>query len=359
MSDGEKAIFYLVGKCLIAPPGSTLIIDEPEMFVHPSVRNRLWNNVEMFRPDCRFVYFTHDLAFVRSRKYRHVFVVKSYSATENEFWEYSEFVSTDEENEKLQISVWGSRQPTLLVEGTATSLDIRLLSLAYPEFAIEPAGSCDQVISGVAALRAQSKFHHQDVFGLIDPDFRSDAEVRSLRSKGVNSLKFREIENVLVSTAVISEFLKRFGMGAAEVEETIQKFVSPLRERFKSRAKSRATEFAKRDILNHVEEVLASNTEFDSKLDLSSSGKIQQIIEAHHEKIQQASIHGDWDSLLRYFSVRKDDFGGTISQALSLKDYGAYRDAILRILNTDSEEDAKIRKAVVRNLPQISFSPAS
>jgi hypothetical protein len=38
MSDGERAIFYLLGQCFIARPGSILVIDEPEGHVHKEKR---------------------------------------------------------------------------------------------------------------------------------------------------------------------------------------------------------------------------------------------------------------------------------------------------------------------------------
>ena len=36
MSDGERAIFYLIGQTLIAPEDTLIIVDEPELHVHPS-----------------------------------------------------------------------------------------------------------------------------------------------------------------------------------------------------------------------------------------------------------------------------------------------------------------------------------
>ena len=44
-----------------------LIIDEPELHVHRSIMDRLWDELEGARPDSVFVFITHDLEFAASR----------------------------------------------------------------------------------------------------------------------------------------------------------------------------------------------------------------------------------------------------------------------------------------------------
>lgn len=356
MSDGEKAIFYLVSKCLIAPPHSTILVDEPEMYVHRSIRTRLWNNIEKNRSDCSFIYFTHDLNFVRSRTFRSIYSVKSYSPSPLEKWDYAEYTPDPSENEVLQISVWGSRQPTIIVEGTCSSLDTRLLSLAYPGVAIEPGGSCDQVLSTVGALRAKKHFHHQEVYGLIDPDFRTETELRRLRGKGINSLKFREVENVLVCEEVIREFLKKFEYSSEDANRMIEAFTAPLRQRFLAMCNERASDFAKRDILNLVETNLAKGSLDDPKLEILSRDRLRTVLEDQKSRIFQVCQNGTWDELLRFFSVRKDNFGSVIAHELRLKDYQTYQDAIVRIMKVEQDNNSGLRRAITRNLPQISFS---
>ena len=63
MSDGEKLVFYLIGAVLCAPDNALLIIEEPEVLLHDSIKNPLWDEVEAMRPDCTYVYLTHDIDF--------------------------------------------------------------------------------------------------------------------------------------------------------------------------------------------------------------------------------------------------------------------------------------------------------
>ena len=43
MSDGERVILYLIGQCLSLPERSVIIIDEPEIHLHKSLVDKLWN----------------------------------------------------------------------------------------------------------------------------------------------------------------------------------------------------------------------------------------------------------------------------------------------------------------------------
>lgn len=80
MSDGERAIFYLIAQALVAADSSLLIIDEPELHVHPSVMSSLWDEIEAARKDCAFLFITHDLHFAAARA-TPKFVIKSFVPT--------------------------------------------------------------------------------------------------------------------------------------------------------------------------------------------------------------------------------------------------------------------------------------
>ena len=67
MSDGERVIFYLIGQALSAPENGIIVIDESELHLHRSIQATLWDKIEAERPDCLFVYLTHDLDFAASR----------------------------------------------------------------------------------------------------------------------------------------------------------------------------------------------------------------------------------------------------------------------------------------------------
>ena len=67
LSDGEKAIFYYIAHILLASENSYIIVDEPENHLHLTICNKLWDELEKKRSDCKFIYLTHNLNFATSR----------------------------------------------------------------------------------------------------------------------------------------------------------------------------------------------------------------------------------------------------------------------------------------------------
>ena len=70
LSDGEKAILYYLGAVQYAMPGAMILVDDPGAFIHRSIMQSLWNVIEQMRPDCTFVYNTHDIDFALGEELR-------------------------------------------------------------------------------------------------------------------------------------------------------------------------------------------------------------------------------------------------------------------------------------------------
>ena len=67
LSDGERNALLIAGNVLTAPPGTLLVIDEPERHLHRSIISPLLSLLLERRPDCSFVISTrdHDLPLER------------------------------------------------------------------------------------------------------------------------------------------------------------------------------------------------------------------------------------------------------------------------------------------------------
>lgn len=204
MSDGERAVFYIIGQALFANPGSVLIFDEPELHVHRSILDRLWDELEGLRPDCAFVLITHDLEFAASRPAQR-FVLESFSPPNS--WSAQALPEGTGFSEKLTTGILGSRRPILFVEGSGQSLDIAIYRACFPDMTVIARGSCERVIQSVKLMRANSDLARITCAGLVDADSRDDAERRSLEDMGVYVLPVSEIENVLALPAVASVIL--------------------------------------------------------------------------------------------------------------------------------------------------------
>jgi hypothetical protein len=200
MSDGERVIFYLLGQCMAARRDSIVIVDEPELHLHRAVQGRLWDAIEAERPDCLFVYLTHDLDFAATRANATKVWVRGYDETQ---WDWHVLEANDSIPERLLFEILGSRKPVLFVEGERESLDSFIMSKAYPEFTVTPCGSAAAVIHTTQSFGAQKALHHLRCHGIIDRDFRSAEEVEYLEKRNVSCLTFSEIENVFLDGQVL------------------------------------------------------------------------------------------------------------------------------------------------------------
>lgn len=129
MSDGERAVFYMLGQALVAEPNSVLIFDEPELHVHRAILSRLWDEIEAARPDCAFLVITHDLDFAASRAGQK-FVIQSYQTPAQ--WKIERVPENTGFSEEITTLILGSRKPILFVEGTGSSLTWRFTEPAIP-----------------------------------------------------------------------------------------------------------------------------------------------------------------------------------------------------------------------------------
>jgi energy-coupling factor transporter ATP-binding protein EcfA2 len=200
MSDGERVVFYLIGQCLAAPQNGIIVVDEPELHLHKSIQTPLWTAIEHLRPDCLFIYLTHDVDFAAAKESSKKIWLKSFDGT---VWEWEPFNSDDNIPEDLLLEILGSRKPVVFVEGINGSYDSALYTAILKDFLVIPVGSCSQVIQSVKALKANSQLHHLNVSGIIDRDRRVPAEIQKLEQESIFVLSVAEVENLFCTREVL------------------------------------------------------------------------------------------------------------------------------------------------------------
>jgi ABC-type lipoprotein export system ATPase subunit len=201
MSDGERVALYLMGQCLVAPSGSIFIVDEPEIHLHTSIMQSLWNKLEEAKPDCLFIYITHDLGFASTRVSSTNIWVKQFDGGNKWQWDYVPDV--EDFPESLLLELMGNRRTIVFVEGEKGGKDHSIYQSIYRSYNIVPRNGCQKVIDSVKAMSLNSSFHHVNVFGIIDRDYRSDKEIEGLKSIGVHTIDVAEIENILLNESTL------------------------------------------------------------------------------------------------------------------------------------------------------------
>lgn len=215
MSDGERAIFYLIGQTLAAADKSLLIVDEPELHVHRSIMGKLWDELEATRQDCAFVFITHDLEFAAARVAQK-FVVSDYEPTPR--WTINSVPDNTGFDEEVTTLILGSRRPILFVEGDGNSLDLAIYRCCFPDWTVIPRGSCEEVIHSVVTMRRNQELTRVTCSGIVDADDYLAEEVAYLGRLGVAVLPVSEIENVMLIPAVSRAIAKSEGYEGADLE---------------------------------------------------------------------------------------------------------------------------------------------
>lgn len=222
MSDGERSVLYLSAQVLCVPPDKTLIIDEPELHLHRSIMNRLWKALEYCRPDCLFIYITHDTQFAAAHSQADKIWIREF---DGQNWKLEKLTSS-ELPEELLLDILGSRKNVLFVEGERNSYDTQLYSELYPDYLVIPCGSCTQVIARTKAFRNNPSLHDCEVYGIIDRDFRSDYEIEKYRGNQIFTINVAEVENLFVVEELIRFMAAHMGLNPDAVFESVRSYVA-------------------------------------------------------------------------------------------------------------------------------------
>jgi energy-coupling factor transporter ATP-binding protein EcfA2 len=217
MSDGERAIFYLIGQTLTAAENSLLIFDEPELHIHRSIMSKLWDELEAARTDCAFVFITHDLEFAAARAAQK-FVLSEYTHIPSPCWVIESVPVNTGFDESLATLILGSRKPILFVEGLGTSLDLAIYRSCYPEWTVIAKGSCEEVIHSVVTFRKNAQLTRVTCSGIVDADDYQAEDQQHLQTLGIHTLSVSEVENLLLLPDVSRAIAAADGYSATEID---------------------------------------------------------------------------------------------------------------------------------------------
>ena len=220
MSDGERAIFYMIGQTLVAAEVSLLIFDEPELHVHRSILAKLWDELETARPDCGFVLITHDLEFAASRIGKK-FIIREYKSTPQ--WAIEELATDAGFSEEITTLILGSRRPILFVEGDGDSLDRAIYRCCFSEWTVIPVGSCENVIHSVVTMRRNNNLTRITCSGAVDADDYEGNDVDLLQDLGIVVLPVSEIENIFLLPSVARTIASNEGFIGSELDSQLEK----------------------------------------------------------------------------------------------------------------------------------------
>lgn len=333
-----------MGHALLAPAG-VIVIDEPEIHLHESIQTLLWNVIEAERPDCTFVYITHDLEFAASRVSATKVALFDYVAPTKSgewgTWVWDIVSPSEELPEDIVLRILGSRRPTLFVEGRKGGLDQKIYEAIYPDYYIIPIGGWDMVDRSVRAFRNHTQDHRLDVVGVIDRDDRDALEVNSLSVRGVYVLPVACVELLLVVSEALVAYAKTLKRPSAEQEEAVKcakTEVIKILEENKASVIAQRTEYAVRRKLQAVSRSDDTKESLQRAVDelyhnVNVDGAFEEAETTIEKALAASSLEVQYEDVIKL--LRHKAVIGNVAAAFQTT-YQSYVDKVIEIVRDDS-----------------------
>ena len=347
MSDGERVILYIAGEVVCVPDNSLVIIDEPEMHIHKSLVKKLYDLIEQERPDCTFVYLTHDIDFAFSRSTALKIWAKSYES--DNIWDYEILDDNYPIPDQLYLDVLGSRETVIFIEGDNSSIDYELYTQVFDNFTLKPVGSCDKVIHIVKAFNKLYDFHHVQSFGIIDKDRRQQADIVSLNRNKIWVLDVAEAENLLLIEPVVRAIARHMMKDENEVFIQVKRnVINYFSSQIEIQIMLHYKEILRQEFsilsnfnANNINEAL---TEIDNKF----SGVDKHTIYINIKKtFTDILIRNDYDSILRVFNAKHSLIpNSNIYELVGIRNMKEYKNLTISLLKMKNDISRDIKSAI-------------
>ena len=214
-SDGEKQVFSILADFIdLSDQHEFIIVDEPELNLHPELAERLWSLLENEYPDKIFIYASHSINFALRDNVETVYVLSNDS-------EKITLINSFDDLERAELTAFLGGLPGILstnkvvvTEGHEKSFDSIFYRWLLGENSIEiyPGGGCTDVVDIVGKSGLWATISTKiSLIGVVDSDFRSSDYLSSLETDSVLSLPYHEAESFLCIPQVISQIGSRIG----------------------------------------------------------------------------------------------------------------------------------------------------
>lgn len=366
MSDGERAVFYFIGQVLSASKDSLIIIDEPENHLHNSIISKLWNLLEEARPDCVFLYITHNLDFALRSKRSVLIWVKDMPSKDK--WNYV-FINEDDDDkfDSLQLQMLGCRDKIVLVEGNENSYDCKLYRALFPNCKIIPVESCSKVKELVRSFNSKNsnllKNGAVKVYGIVDRDRMNDSEVAKLNNENILVLNVAEIENVFLLTNVITLVANQHEIKSEEIQNINSKCQSKIIDLLNVDKTKQCNLYLKKELLIKIEnEVLNKKFKGENKSsdfykdllkELTKGDSFGKDFDAIEHEFDEIINNNDYVQALKKYNNKGLLARSDVCDALGVT-VDRYKDLFIRKIAGNSELIQNIVSNLFYNQPIVS-----
>lgn len=312
LSDGEKVVLYYLLQIIFVPEHSFVIIDEPETYLNSNISNRLWDTLESIRTDVNFIYISHNISFISSRKDTSLIWIKKFSYPDN--WDLVELEKVEEHLPKELVSrLVGTKRPVIFIEGTTSSPDYALFYGMFGTNAdIIPVEGHSNVINYTSVYNQSGVFANGHAYGIIDRDLMGPERIDSLKRKDIYTLPFNEIEMMFFDEEIMQKYLLSQDYSSDEVKDKINRFKKEFFDKVKKEATRISEQKAKKVLDTFLAEERVENfrgkmpnemvSEIESRL---HNLNLENLIDTFNNNLRETIHQKDYDQLLVLSPLKK------------------------------------------------------
>lgn len=342
-SDGEKNIAYLIMAILLAPDDSFIFIDEPERHLNGALMRNLFNKLELERPDLRFVYLTHNIDFVESRKNVALIYLEKSEAYKK--WKFKKIEDYSDISLDVILGIEGTKKDIIFCEGTRGSIDCKVLECLYPEYEIQPVSSCEQVKLNTKGINGKEPLFRRKAFGLIDNDYMQEKEINSLRDDHVFAIGYNEWENFIIRSEILEHINK------SHLNKDLSKVKNEVIEHIKKHGKSAILSdfITKRYTKMLYATKLSYSKNLKTQLDAINNKNKSNLMDEVQKLSDKIDSLTDYDALVSIVPAKM--LLKMVAQGIGLASDDDYVDLLVKHLKQDGEFNT-----LVKALLNINFS---
>ena len=312
MSDGERVALYLAGRVLDSE-SNIIIIDEPEVHFHSRLASRFWNELETLRPECRFVYVTHDLSFGLSRNNAQYVIIMPNIPPQ--LVSLDDGLPKDLANSLLAAASFSIYAKRIVfcegIEGRSRDQAIYSAWFAGHETAVVPVETGDNAVQCARTYAESTLVAGVEALAIIDRDYWPDEYLDSLPSY-ITALSVHELENLLCLKDVFAAIATHLGRSDDEANILYQSFIDEAKSKFNGTLlhKQISERYRRRckkifdsamNALNVTNDLEADKTNHVRALDLSTRDTDPAILFDEEKKRLEEALSSDEDQFLRLY----------------------------------------------------------
>ncbi|WP_186252273.1 AAA family ATPase [Burkholderia gladioli] len=339
LSDGERNALLIAASVLTAPPGTLLLIDEPERHLHRSIISPLLTLLFAKRRDCAFVVSTHDVMLPLDNPHARTMLIRgcTYTGSTAVSWDADLVPSESNIDEELKKDILGSRRTLLFIEGDEDSLDLPLYSLIFPNVTVIAKSSCRDVDHAVSGIRGATELHWLHAFGVVDNDRRTAEDTTRLKEKGVYAVSVYAVESIYYHPEVQKKIAIRHASVTGEnAENLIQTAKTAALAAVASHVKRLSERAVEKTLRDELDKHWPKRAEISAGVPINITIDVATTVNQEVGAFNQAIADNDLEKIISRYPVRETPMLTEITRKLGFQTRDQYESAVRKLLIDDA-----------------------